>query len=594
MRLKKGFTLALIIITIALLITGCGLIPFIVGVLGNSADISFDISGAAAIAGSSGEARSLAAKSGDSQARLLDSEEAALVKIMSDGTIESALEVDGGYVPDIAFISIGDDQSVYVCFEYYFTPGVLGNGPPIQFVRIFPDTSEYDILWPPQNGEAPIGQIDVWNWWGFDQDPIVKGPNNKLYFKVSEWNHTQTCEHIYEYDPATRQAPIRVTPEKANLYIETFTVDAKGHIFIQSASWDDTSGSYLRYYSPGYDGYKNIYYTSDDSIWVRGYLPNATGDYLVINGYNIRGMDGIIKVNVIGPNEVTYEPLYTNNSDWFHLYTSYYNNWENNTEIIDQINSGSTSASDFAWRDDVKTSDVVDIDKILAKIQPYFYDTPTVKTGMESYVTGPLDIVDSGKALWNWIYYCAEEFFDTYFDGQLMKDYLDGKGLSSYQFDNIGAMLWASNGSLYGLSDTSWWGSSISGTQVVRLLNSAGERDLDVIDFTHGDQVPTAIKIVGDVVYYRYAILDGYGQETGLHRLARIDLADESEEEVMPALIPDIEVIDYDVSDDNKSLYFIGANPQTNEIINGKINLVTKTWEQIDSTLRFSDISVIE
>ena len=586
-----------VIIGLSLFLTAsCALGPFMADMLSpdTSSVLSVNTTGAKAVAGTESQSRSGSRAVDD---RALE-DNPVLVKFLENGTIASVIESEtGGSVPPVAFITTGDDGSIYVGFDYmwWIWTGTGSSG--IQFIRIYPESTRYDVLWPPADTDDinAVGNISVWGWWGMEQDPLVKGPDGSLYFKVEKWTSNSAENHIYKYDPSVGGDPLKVTPDNSTLSISTFMVDAEQHLFFQSEGWDGNA-SYLRYYTGNQTGYRTVYYSSDQDTWIRGYTTSPNGDFLVINGQNIRGMNGIIKVSnldyALPETAPAYQLMYgdANNGNWIRLYKYYADSWVNNTELIDQ-----KADLSFEWRDDVKTAGVVDINKIYTKIQPFFYNEPAVISGKEVFVTGLLDGTDSGRSLRSWITDYPEDFLRTYFTGDLFKDWLSDNNMTDLYFSNIGTMLWASDGSLYGLYDSGWWGMDSGGTKIVKLLDSNGDRDLSVVDLDHGDEEPSMIKIEGDYLYYRYAVLDSYGEESGLHQLSRLNITTGHEIEILPTELNDsIEIVSYDVSSSNEQVYFVGANPQTNEIINGKIDISAGTWSKIDTTLRFGNIRVIE
>ena len=581
----------------AVCIGSCAFVPFMADLVAppGSTLLAVDSTGAKAVAGTESQ---LMSRSKGLDSKALE-DNPALVKFLEDGTIASILDFgeESVYIPPVSFISMGDEGSIYVGFENFIWgiwDGTSSIG--IQFIRIYPNSSDYDILWPPESSSSSLypGMIDVWGWWGMEQDPLVKDSDGKLYFTVNE----SEGDDIYCYDPDAGRKPVKVTPDNSTLRIGTFMIDKKKHLFFQNDSSYGDSASFLRYYTDGGTSYKNVYYSSDSDVWVRGYISSLDGNYVIINGYNIRGMNGIIKVSDLDSETQSYELMYSDSSGggtWINLYKHYDNNWEGNTELIN-MTSQSWTGSSFEWRDDVKTGGLVDIDKICAKIQPYFVEKPTIKDAAKE----SLLIADDLEAndLYDLIANNPEDFLRAYFTGKLFKDWLSEEGLTDLCFGNIGKMIWAKDGALYGLYDNGWWGGGASAdTKVVRLLDAAGNRALTAVPFTHAEAKPSMIKIMGDVIYYRYAILDSASQETGFHQLARLTITDQSgpDEELLPSdLQGKIEIISYDVSSDGLQLYFVGANPQTNEIINGKIDIASGDWETIDTTLKFGNIKVIE
>jgi len=96
-------------------------------------------------------------------------------------------------------------------------------------------------------------------------------------------------------------------------------------------------------------------------------------------------------------------------------------------------------------------------------------------------------------------------------------------------------------------------------------------------------------------MYYRYAILDNYGQETGTHKLARLDYTNGAEDEILTDgyfFGKNLEILSYDVADDNSVMYFSALNYYTNAVVFGKIELDTMTFTEMPYGSTFSDISV--
>ena len=123
------------------------------GTNGYKSSLKFNVNNAKAIAGFSGNASKAFNINRASISRAFSLDE--LMKIKEDGTLESAitfLENNSNWTPDISFISIGSDKSVYICFSTPFQEWTSDNNgkttmTAIQFVRIYPDNS-YDVLWP--------------------------------------------------------------------------------------------------------------------------------------------------------------------------------------------------------------------------------------------------------------------------------------------------------------------------------------------------------------------------------------------------------------------------------------------------------------
>ncbi|MFQ3621879.1 MAG: hypothetical protein SNJ78_13165, partial [Spirochaetales bacterium] len=172
--------------------------------------LKFNITGAKTIAagGSSTTASFVSRSMGESP----------LVKIMEDGTVQSILQMDGPMysIPSISFIYVGDDKSVYICFSFIFA---FPNNIYVQFIRIKPDNT-YEVLWP-VNQSSPYlwseGQVKTWSWAGMDMEPIIVGPDGKIYFMISKSSGGRSSEHIYAYDPAVGGKPVLRTPSNSEM-----------------------------------------------------------------------------------------------------------------------------------------------------------------------------------------------------------------------------------------------------------------------------------------------------------------------------------------------------------------------------------------
>lgn len=585
---------------LVLALAGCGALPFMASMMdpGDStgmgaSNLSFDLTGAKALAGTAGSTRSLTG------ARSISVEdEAALVKILDDGSVANAIDFgdDSEWAPEISFMYVGEDGSVYVGFQDSYRYWFDNQEYEVQLVRIRPDSSDYEVIWPLAGTETnDTGYIDTWGAEWMNQDPMIVGPDGKLYFKVTNWANSTQSDHIYRYDPSTDNAVAeRVTPERATLTINQFAIDSRKHLFVQSQGWDGDA-SYLRFYTEGVIGFQNIYYASNNDMWVRGFETAPDGSYIVMNGENIRGMRGIIRAN-LDEAEIEYELLYgSTNSDWIRLYTHYTDTWEKGTEIIDQLEDYT-----HEWRDDVlDDSNNLDEQKLIDRVSVLFYEQVTT---VDPFVmAGDLTAGDAthptypDRTLADWIRSYPKDFLRTYFGGaKLFLDWLQENGLSHFDFQNIGEMVWAQSGALYALYNPSWWGDSTSDAMVVKLLDADGNRDLTIVSLRHADKVPSMIQVHGNQLYYRYAILDGAGQETGTHRLAHFDIETSQETEVLPADVADMEILSYDVASDDSAMYFLGLDPQTNEVTTGHVDMVSGTWEPVESSLRLSNIKIIE
>lgn len=560
--------------------------------------LSFDISKAKAIAGNSSSVTAQIEKEIGRKLTRSASSLAALVKLQEDGTLSSAIKFASGssWTPDISFISVGDDKSVYICFSsMYQTWNNDGTSSSVQLVRVHPDNT-YDVIWPPDPASynySTTGQVYTWSWVGMDTDPLQKGADGQLYFKVESYSGSTTNDAIYSYDPAAGGKAVLRTPANGTMTIQSFMVDSQKHLFIQSGNMGLTSASYMRCYSPGVTAPLNIYYDSTSSMWVRGYTTTPAGNALILNGYNIQGKSGIMRANITSPSTATYDLLYQSGMNYYNFNLVEYSLSTMPTTIID----GSITNM---WDPSVMNGVNLDKTKLLAVIAPLYLGTVTISDANFQALLA-LNLNDnSGSYPWaptysGLVYSISlnpQAFLRYYFTGTLMCDFMTANSMSYFDLTNVGSMIWAKDGSLYGLYDNTWYGGSTAGTFVLKLLDNSGNTALGIVSLAHGKDKPTKIKFNGDYLYYRYAVMSG-GQETGYHKLARLNIAAKTEEDLMtdPYFASrNLEVHSYDVSSDGLSVYFSALDYNTNANIFGKIDMGTKAFTSIPADTIYNTV----
>lgn len=568
-------------------------------------NLSFNVSGAKAIAASSSSSTSgsmrAASNLGD------------LVKIKEDGTLETAISFGAEYSwkPTVSFISVGSDKSVYICFQSVYTEwdSTTNKTTTIQFVRVYPD-NHFDVLWPldPENYKYDTdGNVSTWTWAGMDSDPLQKGDDGQLYFKVSSYAGGTTSDFVYSYNPTVGGKPVLRTPANGNLSIESFKIDSQKHLFIKSNSYG--SSNYLRYYSQNSIAPVNIYYSSDSTLWVRGYTSSPIGNALILNGSGINGMSGIIRANLQTSGSPTYDLLYSSGANMGYIslqqYTGGTNTYINPTGLIDY----STTTWTYTWNSSVLTGGVLDKAKLLAKVETLFYETPTITdtyfnllksvTDLNAYdatyVTRDdkgVEVTHTNYPLGSIISSYPDGFLRQYFSGTLMTDWVSAQNLTNFDVGNVANLIWGTDGSLYGIYNSSVYGSSDNSTYVMKLLDAAGNKALAVVPLANGKCKPTKIKIVDGYLYYRYAVMNGTA-ETGYHKLARFNINSNTQEEIFTDSVlsgKNVELLSYDVSSDSSTMYISALDYGTNAVIFGKINLATKKFTQIPADASYGTV----
>lgn len=583
----------------------------------NSSDLKFNVNNAKAIAGYSATA---AKALGSRYAGTRSSNLAELMKIKEDGTMESAISFPtnaGGWTPDVSFISTGADRSVYICFSNPYTTwsnSTSANTQPtnttIQFVRVYPD-NHYDILWPlnPSNFNwSTDGQVNTWTWPGMDSDPLQKGADGQLYFKVTSYSTSGSSDAIYSYDPEVGGKPVERTPANAKLSIESFKVDSQKHLFIKSQNNGSGSSSYMRYYTQGVPGLGTIYYSSSGNVWVRGYNTTASGNAVILNGNDINGMSGIIRANLQQSGFPTYDLLYSTTQN----YSTWINLQENTGGMVtpNALFYKDTTANTYKWVSEVLTTGgTLDKTKLLARVNSLFYSTPTIADenfdvlkAIDLNATVTYTVKEkSGSTLTktgtfaNAMMMEAAGVLRYYFIGTLLVDWLEEKNLVNFNVSNVSTIFEASDNSLYCLYGGNFWaGMNSDGTKILKLLDASGNKALDVLPISHGDAKPSKIKMTDDYVYYRYSVMIMNGTtESGSHKLARLNLVTGTEEELLTATAlanRDLELQTYDISSDGLTMYISALDYDTNAIIFGKIDLTTKAFTSIEADFQFNTV----
>ena len=126
----------------------------------------------------------------------------------------------------------------------------------------------------------------------------------------------------------------------------------------------------------------------------------------------------------------------------------------------------------------------------------------------------------------------------------------------------------------------------------MKLLDSEGNNSLEVVPIIHVSEKISKMKIVDNYLYYRYSIMNG-SMETGYHKLARFNLSTGIEEELITDSYlanRNIELQTYDISSDGTTMYISALDYNTNAIIFGKVDLISKIFTEIESDSRFDII----
>ena len=354
--------------------------------------LSFNLTGAKALA------------AGEDASRKADAEDAfQLVKVLDDGSIEPVMEIaegmDNMWFPDVTFIAKSPvTNDVYVSFEGPIRYWVDGYEDPDtgewidgydqnfgSFLHVTPEGEVYPII-TNSDGEPQEGRVRDNSWWGAeDYKPIDFDDNGNIYFVWEYWGSSDSVNVMYQYDPLTKE-PLALTAAVEGYYYDQFQVDPSGtYLFVKGQRWSDTTQStFMRMYpladmtSP-----VNVYYSSSSDIWVRGFEVAPDGSFMVLNGWNVRGMNGILKADIIDASTLEYIPMYNSDTnDWFQpIYSEWYDEWAGKTwyeGFFDEIDKWrvrvlATDGTDFIYLNlgDLEWNDTS------TTVSSYDYDTGT-------------------------------------------------------------------------------------------------------------------------------------------------------------------------------------------------------------------------
>lgn len=187
-----------------------------------------------------------------------------------------------------------------------------------------------------------------------------------------------------------------------------------------------------------------------------------------------------------------------------------------------------------------------------------------------------------------------EHFSYKYFNGTSFNQWLRKNwNQNSLQFHNIKELFYDGDENLYAIYSNSW-NESLEDMTIFQLMDSKGNQKLDVIEIPHKDNKPRSIKVNGDYIYYIYSIIDSYGEESSTSKIARMSLSNKNSEELLEISgIPNMTILSYDVTKDNKTLFLTGIDWSVREgetIL--KVDLENGTFKEIPSSFKLDSIEV--
>ena len=316
--------------------------------------LSFNLDGAKALA--SQDSSGIANRS----ARAAADAEALLVRILEDGSLQSAITLPSNVNATIKQIAVSpaeNSHEVYVVFNqdiYYWNEG--NNYRIGQLLCVKPDGSYFDILNPSSKNENNNGGNNT-NYQLYAQngrDYLKFDKLGNMYYQVNKWSGNTNSAMIYKFDPK-KNSSTPMTPEVDGTYYEDFILSDNGGWIFASAyrsSGNNNSTRYLRAIpTANAEQQVNIAYSSDGNGWFRNLMYDDENGFLYFTGYlnNKSGIYRIEKKNGIF-NSADLKCLANSNggSSYFNLwnYINSANGYFNYTELL-QWTSDRTAIADM-------------------------------------------------------------------------------------------------------------------------------------------------------------------------------------------------------------------------------------------------------
>lgn len=268
--------------------------------------------------------------------------------------------------------------------------------------------------------------------------------------------------------------------------------------------------------------------------------------------------------------------------------------------IAEDVNSnGSVYVWNDYWYDEVNNS--LNYDAIEDYLAGYFINDFTFSF---SDVTG----LEAWDAFYQQATYSQTElygsptndyhFLNNYFlqEGTLspattFKEFRESNNLNWLNFQDISSLFYDSSNNLWGITGGSYGGSSP--VKPIRLLDGEGKKSLAIIESLDESFKPVGFLIDGDSMYFRDAVTDLDGFETGYHKLYSMNLTDTNP--VPRDVLTDlgekngkIEIVDFSVG--NGFIYFTAVDGIT--LIGGKIHTETFEFTPFNSDYVVKNIEV--
>ncbi|MFH1541706.1 MAG: hypothetical protein ABIE84_01280, partial [bacterium] len=502
----------------------------------------FNVSGAVAIASASNSSLSSAGLSAMG-IKVSDTDANDLMKLTENGSLESILNIQNGYYPNITVIEVAPDGTLYVGFSSqiydYSSYNYSAQG---AFFRIFPSgtyevvDADIDAIYTwysyAQNGELPVKQVQ------FDD------AGNVYYLGYSNDTYARVLKKKAPDGTITRIG-------NDNMYVRDFVVCPNGTVLFHGSSSSSYSVEWLRVINPD-SSVKNVFYNDGTYGWLRAYFKDVNNNVILV-GSNLVLLDedlnektykGIIRIPLTDGVPGTPEALY----DDYNMYNDSY------STIGSQLNYGywdpqESETLQFFSKQSYSTVNPISLEAGVTEDDVKEF----IRNKFQSFTSDTLDnITFEGMATTeSWV---SSDWLDSVVNaniqGTTWAQWRTANGLDGVDFASAAQLLFADSGAVYAVIDLDNWGSVSKGDRLYRIIDETGEPSIEAFPQHSSFKSISRIRLYGDYAIYSSSKL-------GYYKIYRLDLTDNSLSPV--DMIPDysdVEIYSFSYNPVNQMLMF--------------------------------------
>lgn len=573
----------------------------------NIGGVKFNFSNAKAIA----SVESTASRS----ARAAGEDDAPLIKILEDGSTESAVELpDDSISMKISKIIKSPDansKDIYLLLEntvnWYKNNKNYSLG---RFICVHEDGTVTDILKKENETDSWNGYYDMYN------TEVKFDAAGNAYFMITDWNNNtgySLCL-FFKFDPKTKKLT-QLTASVSDTSYGQFEITPDGStLLVSGRRYGNSMATFVRaipVVDP--DGFTNIFYTSSESYQtsklyyddVNGFLYFQKPDYIIakstLNGKTFsKSMDVNNNPTIYSYEFVDYRTSSNgdNNDYEYHFFSS------KPEEVLNYLKNGCYSHGEKEFN------------------LKYFKDHPKLSVLYSEKVDleAVKEIAESQEKLkalfgywtdryWTVSYWNSNSKDNKYFTDDPREHLIFKKGTEitayekkdmkeiddwdltylDYSWDNKTSFAFADSEGLW--KQCSYFKNGVNKCYLIHLTDSDGcfIRNVEEISLPNGKVAFS--QYVENKLYMSYALLEDDGSETGFHQIYEVDLADGTYRNLFEN-VPNntnLEVVSFSVG--GNSIYFSAV--RGTKIINGCVNLQTGVYQSVDDAKKLTAIYTI-